>query len=86
METDNLPLEIAERVKELRTGKNVYTWGQIAEIICKENKDFAFYYQDILMRDFGVNEVGKDLCEKAAKVLGEDPVEWELRLEKRMRF
>jgi hypothetical protein len=84
MELDNLPREIAEQIKKLRTGDHVYTWSQIAEILCKENKEFAFYYQDVLMKDFGVNDVGRDLCDKAAKSLGENPLDWELSLEKRL--
>lgn len=52
-----LPRELAEKIKDLKTGNNIYTWGQIAQFICKEHKEIALHYFEILKEDYGVNQL-----------------------------
>ena len=57
----------ANRIKDLRCGPICHSWRRIAEIIVQE-------YFDEYDADLSGNQlVGKDLCNDAARCLGEDP-------------
>lgn len=76
-----MPLPVAERIRELRTGRVgnvIHSWRRIAEVICEE------YPKQISKKAWGTfkslhgNQLyGIDLCREAAEVLGEDANDWE---------
>jgi hypothetical protein len=65
---------LADRVKELRCGTICHSWRRIAEIIASEFPDVdGLVYTDEDSNICGFQIEGKELCDEAAKFLGEDP-------------